>query len=320
MDYSFFKKIKRYSLKERKSKVELSFHGKAYERGSLFTDFIDTLPDILGAKELKAAAMAIVMARQAHRPVILGMGAHPIKTGLSPIIIDLMESSIITGLATNGASTVHDFELAYGGATSEEVGEHLSSGLFGMALETGVYLNDAIKEGVKKGFGLGRSVGGFIQMDDRFPYKDMSIFAASYRVSIPLTVHVAIGTDIIHMHPEADGASIGEGSLRDFYTLTEEVCKLEGGVFINLGSAVIIPEVFLKAINLARNTGHTVERFTAINMDFIKQYRAQVNVLHRPTGGGGRAINLTGHHEIMFPLLAALVKEQLYLNKNGLQK
>jgi hypothetical protein len=302
-------KVKRYSLKDRKSKVELSLQGVPHAAGGLFSAFIAGLPKTLAADDLRTAARNIVGARRADRPVILGMGAHPIKVGLSPIIIDLMERGIITALCTNGASAVHDFEMALAGFTSEDVACSLDDGSFGMAKETGVMLNGAISEGVQRGLGLGRAVGEFIHNDRKFRHKAVSIFAAAYRLGLPLTVHVAIGTDIIHMHPEADGAAIGEGSLRDFKILTGQVAGLEGGVFINLGSAVIIPEVFLKAINLARNTGSTVDKFTALNMDFIRHYRAHENVLRRPTKKGGTALGIVGHHEIMLPLLAAAVIE-----------
>ncbi|MEO5358841.1 MAG: deoxyhypusine synthase family protein [Nitrospirota bacterium] len=305
--------VKRYSLADRKSKVAVEKIGRPYERGGLFGEFLSSLPDILAAADLRRAAARISEAHKNGRPVILGMGAHPIKVGMSPIIIDLMERGIITALATNGASIVHDFELAYAGFTSEDVAAELCKGLFGMAEETGVMLNTAIVKGVEKGLGLGKAIGSFILHDKAIKNKEISIFARACELGLPVTVHVAVGTDIIHMHPEADGRAIGEGSLRDFRLLATLIRGLEGGVFINLGSAVIIPEVFMKALNLARNTspGDNIERFTAINMDFISHYRAQVNVLKRPAHSSDSAINLIGHHEIMFPLLAAAIKETL---------
>jgi hypothetical protein len=304
-----FGKVRRYSLKDRKSKVELSLQGVPHAAGGPFSAFIAGLPKVLAADDLRTAARNIINARRGEKPVILGMGAHPIKVGLSPIIIDLMERGIVTAVCTNGASAVHDFEMALAGFTSEDVAHALDDGSFGMARETGVMLNVAISEGVKRGLGLGRAVGEFIQNDKKFRHRAVSIFAAAYRLGLPITVHAAIGTDIIHMHPEADGAAIGEGSLRDFKILTGRVALLEGGVFINLGSAVIIPEVFLKAINLARNTGSKVDKFTAVNMDFIRHYRAHENVLSRPTRNGATALSIVGHHEIMLPLLAACVIE-----------
>jgi len=303
-------KIKTYSLKKRKSKVSLSSLASPPVKGDTFKAFMDKLPDILAVDDFKATVKAIVKARKQKRPVILGMGAHPIKVGLSPIIIDLMEKNIITALATNGACIIHDFELAYIGHTSEEVEKELAKGTFGMAKETGEFLNKTIKEGVKKGYGTGKSVGEMIYKS-RFKFKDKSIFASAYGLDIPATVHVAIGTDIIHMHPGADGSAIGEGSFRDFRLFTSVVSDLEGGVYINLGSAVIMPEVFLKALTIARNLGKKVEDITTVNMDFIQHYRSRENVLRRPTLEKGSAYALTGHHEIMFPLLAAAIIEEM---------
>jgi deoxyhypusine synthase len=304
------KKIKTYSLGKRKSKVSL--HGLVTPpvRGDTFKSFIEKLPDILAVNDFRATVKAIVRARKNGRPVILGMGAHPIKVGLSPVIIDLMTRDIITALATNGACIIHDFELSFVGHTSEDVEKELRRGTFGMARETGSYLNWAIKEGLKKGYGIGRSVGELIYTS-RFRFKGKSIFASAYGLDVPATVHVAIGTDIIHMHPDANGSAIGEGSLRDFRLFTSLVSDLEGGVYINLGSAVIMPEVFLKALTVARNLGNRVENITTVNMDFIQHYRPKENVLRRPTIKKGSAYALTGHHEIMFPLLAAAIIEEM---------
>jgi len=220
-----------------------------------------------------------------------------------------MEKRIITVVATNGACIVHDFELSLTGYTSEDVADELSTGRFGMARETGRALNRAISRCAKKGYGIGRAVGEYISNSGN-RYRERSIFSCGYRLGIPMTVHVALGTDIIHMHPQADGAMIGKGSLEDFKLFSSVVADLEGGVYINLGSAVIMPEVFLKALTVARNLGHKVEAFTAVNMDFIQHYRPRENVLKRPTMIRGRSFALTGHHEIMFPLLAAAVIEE----------
>ncbi len=236
------------------------------------------------------------------------MGAHPIKVGLAPIIIDLMKNNVITAVAMNGACIIHDYELSLMGHTSEDVDIELCRGTFGMAEETGKNLNRAINNGVKKGHGLGRAVGEHI-LKSRASYKQLSILASAARLNVPATVHVAIGTDIIHMNPAASGASIGEGSLRDFRLFSSIVSDLRGGVYINLGSAVIMPEVFLKAIAVTRNLKYNVKNFTAVNMDFIQHYRCRENVLRRPVLSGGKSYGLTGHHEIMFPLLAAAVKE-----------
>ena len=304
------KSVKTYSIAERKSKVSLSVFASPPAKGDMFKTFIDRLPDILAVNDFKAVVKAIVRARQESRPVILGMGAHPIKVGLSPVIIDLMKKDIITAIATNGACIVHDFEISFIGHTSEDVEKELCKGTFGMAQETGRYLNRAIKGGVKKGYGIGRSIGEMVHKS-RFGFKEKSIFATAYELGIPATVHVAVGTDIIHMHPDADGPAIGEGSFRDFKLFTSVVSDLEGGVYINLGSAVIMPEVFLKALAVARNLGNKIENITTANMDFVQHYRPRENVLRRPTVGKGSAYALTGHHEIMFPLLAAAIIEEL---------
>jgi len=304
------KKLKTYPISKRKSKVEIALSATPHNPGQPFKDFIAHLPNILAAKDFEAVVMAIVNARKKKRPVILGMGAHPIKVGLSTLIIDLMNRGIITAIATNGACIVHDFELSFTGRTSEDVAEEICKGTFGMAKETGEYINKAINTGVKNGYGIGKSIGETIQ-NSRFKYKDMSVFGAAYKLDFPATVHIAIGTDIIHMHPNADGALIGEGSLRDFKLFTSVVSDLEGGVYINLGSAVIMPEVFLKALTIARNLGSKVENITTINMDFIQHYRPAQNVLKRPTLQKGCSYALTGHHEIMFPLLAAAILEEI---------
>jgi hypothetical protein len=304
------KKVKTYPLEKRKSKVSLAAVARPPVRGDSFRTFLDKLPDILAASDFRRVVRAIARAREEDRPVVLGMGAHPIKVGLSPVIIDLMRKDVITAVAANGACIVHDFELSFVGHTSEDVGKELCTGTFGMAAETGKYLNKALKEGTGKGYGIGRSVGEAIQKSS-FRFKEMSIFAGAYELDMPATVHVAIGTDIIHMHPDADGAAIGEGSFADFRLFTSVVSDLEGGVYINLGSAVIMPEVFLKALTIARNLGNRVDNITTVNMDFMQHYRPAVNVLRRPTMNKGACYALTGHHEIMFPLLAAAIIEEL---------
>lgn len=302
------KSVKSYSLCNRKSKLTLDALAGVPVKGDSFRSFLNKLPDVFAAKDFKAVVSAIISARKNSRPVVLGMGAHPIKLGLSPVIIALMKQKIITALAVNGACAVHDFEMAMAGHTSEDVAAELCTGSFGMSKDTGKGVNLAFNRGVKKGDGLGKSLGEHIRKG-KFSYKDKSIFAAAAGLGLPMTVHVAIGTDIIHMHPEADGALIGKGSMTDFRLFSSVVADLEGGVYINLGSAVILPEVFLKALNIARNLGNTVENITTVNMDFIQHYRPTVNVLKRPTIKKGQNFALTGHHEIMFPLLAAAVIE-----------
>jgi deoxyhypusine synthase len=304
------KKVKTYPLEKRKSKVSLAAVAKPPAKGDSFMTFLCKLPDILAAGDFRRVVRAVVKAREKDRPVVLGMGAHPVKVGLSPVIIDLMRKDVITAVATNGACIVHDFELSFVGHTSEDVGKELCTGTFGMAAETGKYLNRAIKEGARKGQGIGMSVGEAIQKSN-FMFREMSIFGAAYELDIPATVHVAIGTDIIHMHPDADGAAIGKGSFTDFRLFTSVVSDLEGGVYINLGSAVIMPEVFLKALTVARNLGNRAYNITTVNMDFMQHYRPAVNVLRRPTMNKGACYALTGHHEIMFPLLAAAIIEEM---------
>jgi len=304
------RRVKTYSITKRRSTVSLSALATPSARGGTFKEFLDKLPNILAANDFKAVVRNIVKARKSEKPVILGMGAHAVKVGLSPLIIDLMHRGIITALATNGACIIHDFEMSFMGHTSEDVGKELCGGTFGMARETGKYLNMAIRRGTEKGYGIGKAVGELI-CGSQFRFKRESIFAAAYELNIPATVHVAIGTDIIHMHPDTDGAAIGEGSFRDFKMFASVVSDLEGGVYINLGSAVLMPEVFLKALTVARNLGNNVENITTVNMDFIQHYRPTMNVLKRPTIKTGSCYALTGHHEMMFPLLAAAIIEEL---------
>ena len=304
------KSVKTYSLCERNSTVSIQSFADIPLKGDTFSSFLRKLPESFAVKDFRAVVSAVVQARKRQRPVILGMGAHPVKLGLSPLIIELMKKKIVTAIAMNGAGAIHDFEVALAGHTSEDVARELCSGTFGMSKDTGKGVNVAINRGVKKGHGIGRALGEHISKG-RFKYKDSSIFAAAYRMAVPLTVHVAIGTDIIHMHPEADGAAIGKGSMDDFRMLASVVSDLEGGVYINLGSAVILPEVFLKALNIARNVGCTVENITTVNMDFIQHYRPGENVLKRPTMKAGKNYALTGHHEIMFPLLTAAIIEEM---------
>lgn len=305
-------KIKTYSIKNRKSKVKLADEAVPHQTGISFRQFLDQLPPILAAGDLKEVIAAISTAHQKGKVVMVGMGAHPIKVGLNPILIDLMEKGIINSLSMNGAGIIHDFELAFIGHTSEDVAAELSNGAFGMAEETGKILNQMIFEGVKQGYGIGEAIGKKL-LTDEFPYRHNSLLAAGARLGIPVTIHVAVGTDIIHMHPSADGAAIGLGSLRDFHRLTSVVSQLEGGVYLNIGSSVIMPEVFLKALTIARNLQYQVDHFTTVNMDFLQHYRPVTNVVHRPTLQGGKGYRLTGHHEIMVPLLAAGILESLSL-------
>ncbi len=303
-------RVKTYPLKKRFSKVQKSFLGKKVRKGARLRSFIKGLPEILAAQNFKEITRRIAQAHRKNRTILLGMGAHPIKVGLSPLIIDFMEKGIIGAVAMNGAGIIHDFEIAYMGKTSEDVAASLKDGSFGMAEETGTFLNGAIREGYDRDQGIGAAAGKAI-LKARLPNHRLSILAAGARLGIPVTVHVGIGTDIIHMHPKVDGRAIGEGSLKDFHTLTSVVASLGGGVFLNFGSAVILPEVFLKTISLARNLGHPVRNLTTVNLDFLPHYRPITNIVNRPTLESGKGFHLTGHMEIMVPLLFASVLEEL---------
>lgn len=303
-------RVNTYSLKDRSSKLYKGDFATPHQRGGSLEGFLDSLPNVLAVKDFNEVVGAIIEAREKEKPVIWAMGAHPIKCGLNPVIIDLMRRGVITALALNGAGIVHDYELALVGRTSEDVDREIRSGAFGMAKETAEGLNGAIK--TYGDYGIGTAVGKMLNKQNP-PCMSQSIMATAAELNILVTVHVAIGTDIIHMHPSMDGASVGKASHIDFRLLTSVVTDLrDGGVFLNVGSAVILPEVFLKALNLARNLSlKTIEDFTTVNMDFIQHYRPQTNVLKRPTAGHGKGYSLTGHHEIMIPLLAAALIEKL---------
>jgi len=300
--------IRTYPLASRKSKANAADFAKAFTPGAGVRGLLDSMPAILGASDFKAVVTAIRAAHAAGRGIIWGLGAHVLKTGLSPVLIDLMERGFVSALATNGAGIIHDFEIALSGSTSEDVDEALGPGRFGMGEETGRVLNSAITDGVKQGLGLGQAVARYVEMS-RPSHAHLSVLAAAARLSVPVTVHVAIGTDVIHMHPAASGAALGEGSLRDFRYFVSNVARLEGGVYLNCGSAVVLPEVFLKAVALARNQGRSLDGLTTVNLDFVRLYRPQTNVVSRPVAGLGKGYSLVGHHEIMIPLLAAALIE-----------
>ena len=298
-----------YPLATRASKVKAENFATPHVKGRGASAFLDSLPDILAAADLRAVVRAIVDAKRSGGGIIWGFGAHVIKTGLSPVLVDLAERGFVSAFATNGAGIIHDFEIALAGSTSEDVDEALGRGRFGMADETGRLLNQAISDGVAKGMGLGQSVAADLS-ETAPPFAHVSVACASARLGVPLTAHVAIGTDIIHMHPAASGAAIGEGSLRDFRYFASNVAKLDHGVYLNCGSAVVLPEVFLKAVALARNRGIALAGLTTVNLDFMRLYRPQTNVVVRPPAGtGGRGYSLVGHHEILIPLLAAAIIE-----------
>jgi hypothetical protein len=301
-----FGRVRRYPVAERPSKVRVEDLARPVSSGRL-EDFLDSLPKILAGRDLRRLVESVREARRRGKPIIWGFGGHVVKVGLAPVLIDLMERGFVTGMATNGSGVIHDFELACFGQTSEDVDRELSSGAFGMAEETGKWLNESIRVGVERGLGIGEAVGEYLA-DAPVRHPAHSIVLNAHRRRIPCTVHMGIGTDIIHCHPEASGAALGEGSLRDFAIFTDQVSRLGGGgVFINIGSAVILPEVFLKAVTVVRNTGSSLEDFVTANFDFIQHYRPLQNVVRRPVGGSGYGVGITGHHEIMIPLLAALL-------------
>jgi len=304
-------RIKTYPLRERPNKVRAEDFARAWAKGGPLRSFLATLPRILAAQDFQLLATDIATAVRSKKPVLVCMGAHVIKCGLSPILVDLMRRGVVSAVATNGAGAIHDFELALIGQTSEDVQRGLDDGSFGMIDETGRLMNAAIKDGVSQGIGAGRALGEAI-VKGNFPNRDLSILHAGVTTHTPVTVHIALGTDIIHQHPTCDGAALGEASYMDFQRLAAVVAALgDGGVVLNIGSAVIMPEVFLKALTVARNLGHKVENFTTATFDMIRHYRPTENVVRRPVHKGGRGCYIIGHHELMLPLLAAAVIEQL---------
>lgn len=305
-------RVTTYPLRERKNKMVMKRDraGKI-TAGMSVSGLLASLPRQLGAEALLDVIDAVVAARRAGKPVIVAMGAHVLKCGLQPVLKALVEADVITAFALNGAGSIHDYELSLIGATSEDVGAVLHCGTFGMAEETGRDINQALKAGVAAGLGYGEAVGRFI-IDNNNPHKEDSLLALCVERGIPLTVHVAIGTDIIHQHPEADGAVIGAASFTDFRLFTTIVSELgDGGVYLNIGSAVLLPEVFLKALSIAQNLGHHVDHFTTVNLDMTQHYRPLQNVVKRPTSGKSRGYTITGHHEIMIPLLAAGILDRM---------
>ncbi len=301
--------VRTYPLASRPSKVRTEDAASPWQAGGTLRAFLDRLPNHLAARGFREVVQALLAAREKGKPVLLGMGAHVIKVGLTPVLVDLLERGVIAAVALNGAGAVHDCELAMAGFTSEDVEAQLAEGEFGMAEETGRFLSEAVSEGIRRGVGFGRAVGESL-LGARPPHLAHSLLAACARLGVPATVHVALGTDIVHMHPCCDGAAVGEATHRDFRLLASVVADLgDGGVFLNIGSAVILPEVFLKALALARNLGNRVQDFVTANFDFIQHYRPMQNVVKRPVTRGGRGYALTGHHELLVPLLAAAVIE-----------
>ena len=297
--------VKTYALSSRTSKTRAEDFAKPFERGGSFRSWFDALPAILGARDLHRVVQAIGHAHTRGAGIVWGIGAHVIKTGVSPVLIDLMTRGYVSALAMNGACIIHDFEIALSGATSEDVDEALGPGRFGMAEETGTQLNEILIDASAKKQGFGQAIGAHLSQL-KPPHADKSLAVAAHRLGIPVTVHVAVGTDIIHMHPKASGAAIGDASLRDFRYFTSCIARLTGGVYLNCGSAVVLPEVFLKAVALVRNQGIALEGMTTVDIDFIRMYRPQTNVVSRPVAGtNGVGISLVGHHEVLIPLIAA---------------
>ncbi len=301
------------SRRQRQHKVALTALGKPTPAGCTFREWLAALPDFLGAAELRRVVDAVVAARRAGRPVVLGFGGHVVKTGGGPLVIDLIARGVITALATNGSGAIHDLELAETGATSEDVGDTIRDGSFGMVHETCARMNAAAQLGTQLG-GLGRALGKLLAEGDA-PHKELSLFVAAYRAGIPATVHVAVGTDTVHMHPEADGAAIGAASLADFRTICAVVADMgaanagePGGVWLNFGSAVILPEVFLKAVAVARNLGHPLDGMHTAVFDMLRHYRPTQNIVLRPVAPGF-GHTLIGQHEILLPLLRQAVLE-----------
>jgi len=304
-------KVTTYPIAKRKNKVKKEYFAGKPGRKKSFAGFCNGLPDILGAVDLKSLVKDIVAARKKNKPVIFMMGAHVIKCGLNPVIIELLRKNIVTTLALNGAGCIHDFEIGLIGQTSEDVANTIEDGSFGMAEETGRLLNEAIIAGAEKGDGIGLSVGR-MTFEKKLPWRNLSLLYHCQKLNIPVTVHVALGTDIIHQHPCCSGAALGEGSMLDFRKLITQIQGLNnGGVLINIGSAVILPEVFLKALTVARNVTGRVKNFTTANFDMIRHYRPHENVLRRPVLSGGKSYNFIGQHEIMIPLLAQMIVEDM---------
>lgn len=305
-----FSKITTYPLADRANKVAISDFAKVHAKGDGLAPFLEKLPHFLAANDFRRLVTAIASAVRAQRPVLFMMGAHPIKCGLNPLIVDAMRRGVVSAVAFHGAGAIHDFETAYQGETSEDVQRGLDDGSFGMVDETARLMNAALAEGVPLGLGAGAALGRAIAAGD-FPNRHLSILHTGHELGVPVTAHIAIGTDIIHQHPTTNGAVLGESSYRDFQRLASVVAQLEGGVVLNVGSAVIMPEVFLKALTIARNLGHRVERFTTATFDMIRHYRPTENVVRRPTHLGGQGFYFIGHHELMLPLLFAAVIEEL---------
>ena len=307
--------VRTYPLASRKSKVNVREFSEPHARGSSFKKFFASLPHILAANDIRAIADSILRARASRKAILWGIGGHVIKVGLGPILIDLIDRGFVSGIAMNGAALVHDFEIALAGNTSEDVEAGLGRGKFGMAMETGLYLNEVAVGAQRSGIGMGEAAGKLLVNGRLKPkFAGQSALVAAFRAKIPVTVHLAIGADIPHMHPAADGAALGAATHHDFKLFCALVRRMQPrGVYLNWGSAVILPEIFLKAVSVVRNLGTPLDPITTANFDFVQHYRPLQNVVKRPTSASranrSRGFAITGHHEIMFPLLAAAVVE-----------
>jgi len=306
-----FEKLKTVPIADRGGKVNVSQFARPYQKGDGFSTWIDSLPKILAGDSFRAVVEAIQQARAKEKAILWGLGGHVIKCGLGDVLLDLMHRGWVTGFVMNGAASIHDFEIAIAGETSEDVEAVLPDGRFGAAEETGREMNTAIRDGAHDGIGMGEALGRRLETLAKPDLAPHSIVASAYRGSVPVTVHVAIGTDTPHTHPNADGAAIGAATHHDFRLLCSLVRRLDqGGVYLNIGSAVVLPEVFLKAVSVVRNLGYPLANFTTVNFDFLQHYRPKMNVVERPHAkSGGQGYSLTGHHELMIPLLAAALIE-----------
>jgi hypothetical protein len=306
-----FENLKTVPIDDRGGKVEVQHFARPYRKGEGVTGLLDSLPRILAADSFRSVVEALKKARAGKRAILWGLGGHVVKCGLGDVLLDLMRRGWITAFVMNGAASIHDFEIAIAGQTSEDVEAVLPDGRFGAAEETGREMNVAITEGVRDGLGMGEALGRRLESLAKPEFAPHSLVASAYRAKVPITVHVAMGTDTPHTHPAADGAAIGAGTHHDFRLLCSLVRGLDqGGVYLNVGSAVVLPEVFLKAVSVVRNLGYPLANFTTVNFDFLQHYRPKMNVVERPHAkAGGRGYALTGHHELMIPLLAASLIE-----------
>ncbi|MCS7043080.1 MAG: hypothetical protein N2036_08260 [Bryobacteraceae bacterium] len=306
-----FRALSTIPLADRGGKVRVEHMAAPHRRGSTLTEWLERLPRVLAAESLRAVVASMKEARRRGRAMLWGLGGHVVKCGLAPVLADLMDRGFVTGIAMNGATSIHDFEIALAGATSEDVEAVLPDGRFGAAEETGRLMNEAIVAAQQAGIGMGEALGAALERLARPEYAPCSLLVQAWRRSIPVTVHVAVGTDTPHTHPAASGAALGAASHHDFRLFCSLVRGLhDGGVYLNVGSAVVLPEVFLKAVSVVRNLGHPLENFTTVNLDFLQHYRPRMNVVERPHArAGGAGYSITGHHEILVPLLAALLVE-----------